>query len=68
MRRQPHEALIHRVDAELAAGAPTGLDEALATDGVDEILTVMIDCHDIPVWSRFEPDGSTAALSTPQRS
>ena len=68
LRRQAHEALIHRVDAELASGSTTPLDETLATDGVDEILTVMIDCHDIPEWSRFEPDGSTASLATPQRS
>src|SRR6516225_4382858 len=34
-RRQAHEALIHRVDAELTAGTRTPLDPALAADGVD---------------------------------
>jgi uncharacterized protein (TIGR03083 family) len=40
-RRQAHEALIHRVDAELAGDARTPLDPALACDGVDEALRVM---------------------------
>lgn len=40
-RRQAHEALIHRVDAELTGGGRTPLDPALAADGVDEVLTVM---------------------------
>ncbi|MBB2891081.1 maleylpyruvate isomerase family mycothiol-dependent enzyme [Flexivirga oryzae] len=41
-RRQAHEALIHRVDAELTAGAtPAAIDPALAADGVDEIVEVM---------------------------
>jgi uncharacterized protein (TIGR03083 family) len=66
-RRQAHEALIHRVDAELAASATTPLDDMLATDGVDEILTVMIDCRSIPEWSRFNADGTTAVLATPDR-
>lgn len=65
MRRQAHEALIHRVDAELAAGKLTPLDEDLAADGVDEILTTMLDTGDIPDWSRFEPSGATAVLATP---
>lgn len=41
LRRQAHEALIHRVDAECAVGERTELDPALATDGVDEALRVM---------------------------
>lgn len=40
-RRQAHEALIHRLDAELAVGTVTPLDAALAADGVDECLAVM---------------------------
>jgi uncharacterized protein (TIGR03083 family) len=53
-RRQAHEALIHRVDAELAAGALTPLDPALATDGVDEVLDVMY--GGLPPWGRFDPE------------
>ena len=38
-RRQAHEALIHRLDAEQTAGAAvTPLDPALAADGVAEVL------------------------------
>jgi hypothetical protein len=33
-----HETVIHRIDAELAVGAGTPIDEALALDGVDEVL------------------------------
>lgn len=38
-RRQAHETTIHRVDAELAAGVVTPIDPAVATDGIDELLT-----------------------------
>lgn len=61
-RRQAHEALIHRVDAELAAGDPSTLDPVLAADGVDEILSVMLDANDLPEWATFHPDGSTAVI------
>jgi uncharacterized protein (TIGR03083 family) len=53
-RRQAHEALIHRVDAELTAGARTPMDPALSADGVDEILRVMYGGE--PPWGRFEPE------------
>jgi uncharacterized protein (TIGR03083 family) len=52
-RRQAHEALIHRVDAELTAGAVTTLDARLAADGVDEALDVMF--GGTPAWGRFDP-------------
>jgi uncharacterized protein (TIGR03083 family) len=52
-RRQAHEALIHRLDAELAAGLVTDLPAALAADGVDEALAVMY--GGLPPWGRFEP-------------
>lgn len=35
-RRQAHEALIHRIDAELTAGDRTPMDPDLRTDGVEE--------------------------------
>lgn len=38
-RRQLHETTMHRVDAELAAGAATPIDPGIATDGIDELLT-----------------------------
>lgn len=40
-RRQAHEALIHRLDAELTAGSRSTMDPALCSDGVDEALRVM---------------------------
>ncbi len=40
-RRQAHEALVHRLDAELTAGNRTAMDAALCADGVDEVLKVM---------------------------
>ncbi|QZY30560.1 maleylpyruvate isomerase family mycothiol-dependent enzyme [Nocardioides coralli] len=53
MRRQALEALVHRVDAEQAAGAESPLDAALAADGVDEVLDVMY--GGCPPWGSFSP-------------
>lgn len=53
-RRQAHEALIHRLDAEQTAGAVTALDPALAADGVDEALDVMF--GGTPPWGTFTGD------------
>lgn len=52
-RRQAHEALIHRLDAELAAGQVTPLDPELALDGVEECLDVMY--GGLPPWGSFAP-------------
>lgn len=60
-RRQAHEALVHRVDAELAAGVevtPPPVD--VAVDGVDELLRVMVD--GVPAWGAFTPDGVAVRL------
>src|SRR5258706_6659118 len=40
-RKQAHEALIHRIDAELVGGRRTPMDPALSADGVDEALRIM---------------------------
>jgi uncharacterized protein (TIGR03083 family) len=40
-RRLTHETLIHRIDAELAAGTRTAMDPGLCADGVDEALRLM---------------------------
>jgi uncharacterized protein (TIGR03083 family) len=53
-RRQAHEALIHRIDAELTASGRTPLDPDLCADGVDEALRVMYGA--LPAWGRFTPD------------
>lgn len=52
-RRQALEALIHRVDAEQAAGLPSDLDPALAADAVDEVLDIMYGGK--PAWGTFAP-------------
>jgi uncharacterized protein (TIGR03083 family) len=39
-RRQSHETMVHRADAELAVGADVVLDAGLAADGVDEWLAM----------------------------
>ena len=54
MRRQAHEALIHRIDAELAVGERTPVDPALAADGFAECLEVMY--AGLPSWGSFEAD------------
>ncbi len=56
LRRQAHEALIHRVDAEQAAGVTSELDPVLATDGVHECLAVMY--GGMPPWGSWEPGES----------
>lgn len=59
-RRQAHEALIHRVDAELAAGDLTAVNPDLAVDGIDEILVVFL--ATTPSWATFTADGTTIAV------
>lgn len=41
-RRMALETAVHRVDAELAHDVVTPVDRALALDGIDEILTLML--------------------------
>ena len=65
-RRMAQEALIHRVDAEQSHGAVSPVDEALAADGVDEIITVMM--TGLPEWASFDGKGNLACLSIPGRS
>jgi uncharacterized protein (TIGR03083 family) len=54
-RRQAHEAMIHRLDAELVTGQVTPLDAELASDGVLEALDVMF--GGCPPWGTFTPSG-----------
>lgn len=42
IRRMAQETAVHRVDAELAAGAVTPVDAELAEDGIDEVLSIML--------------------------
>ncbi len=53
LRRQAHEALVHRLDAELAAGTTSEVDARLAADGVAEVVDVMY--GGCPPWGSWEP-------------
>lgn len=60
-RRQAHEALVHRVDAELTAGLDVRPPKVeVAVDGVDEVLGVFVD--GVPPWGTFTPDGVTVVV------
>ena len=63
-RRQAHEALIHRVDAELTADVQRApVDPELASDGVDEALRVMFGGW--PSWGRIAAEhGRTLRVRT----
>ncbi|MFC4616288.1 maleylpyruvate isomerase family mycothiol-dependent enzyme [Cellulomonas algicola] len=61
LRRQAHEALVHRVDAEQVAGLPVASPPVeVATDGVDEMLAVMM--SGLPPWATFTPDDDGRVL------
>jgi uncharacterized protein (TIGR03083 family) len=62
-RRMAHETAVHRFDAELANGATVPVNAELATDGVDEILSLMLAGD----WSEDPDDaasGQRVAIST----
>ena len=62
-RFQVHEALMHRIDAELTAGSvPSPIDPQVATDGVDVVLDFTHSWR--PGWATWEPSGSTGRLRT----
>ncbi len=54
LRRQAHEALVHRVDAECVADQRSAMDPALSADGVDEVLRVMF--GGAPSWAETSVD------------
>lgn len=62
-RRMAHETAIHLVDVELAHDDVSAIDEALAVDGVDEVLRLMLagDWSDEP--QRDRPPAIVAVVS-----
>ena len=66
-RRQAHEALVHRVDAELTLDHRTAIDQDLAADGIDEIVRVMLDVGELPPWASFRREEHRIVLDTGTR-
>ena len=60
VRRMAHETAIHSADALIAAGRTPKIDEWLAIDGIDEILTEMM--IGVPEWGTATPGDKTVAL------
>jgi uncharacterized protein (TIGR03083 family) len=57
-RRQLHETLVHRIDLELAKGAASSVDPAIALDAVDEFLENLKSDRDVAVRARPTHNGS----------
>ncbi len=62
LRRQAHEALIHRLDAELTAGRVSDIDPELATDGVAEVFDWMY--SSVPAWGQADQSGAVGRITT----
>jgi uncharacterized protein (TIGR03083 family) len=73
IRRMAQETVIHRVDAELAAGLPVSpIRPDLAVDGIDEVLTIFVGWG-TTTWPQElgnlldAPDERELSISTDQR-
>jgi uncharacterized protein (TIGR03083 family) len=62
MRRMALETAVHRLDAELAHDMVTPVDPALAVDGIDELLVMMIAGDDWAEHGTTEPVDATLRL------
>ena len=56
-RRMAHEVTVHRIDAQAAAGTDSGVDPYFAADGVDEVLTRLIQ-QNTEEWAVAELSGT----------
>ncbi|MDI2128541.1 maleylpyruvate isomerase family mycothiol-dependent enzyme [Yinghuangia seranimata] len=63
-RRMFHETLMHRVDAELAAGVEPEITPAAAVDCIDELFAVMPGAGPRPVDQRPHGNGETLHFHT----
>ena len=59
-RRMAHETAIHRVDAELGHGLVNPVESVLAADGIDEVLTVMMEGS--PDWAAVQGTSHTLRI------
>lgn len=70
MRRMAQETLIHRIDAELAAGVPHApIPDDLAIDGIDEVLVRFLAFESVDSAEEFAPhlsddEGRTIRIDT----
>jgi uncharacterized protein (TIGR03083 family) len=55
-RRMAHETTMHRIDAQAAAGTDSPVDADFAADGVDEVLTRLIQAR-LDAWAVAELSG-----------
>ncbi len=60
-RRQAHEALVHRIDAEMALNEVSPVNAELAADGVAEVLGVF--AGETPEWGTFTAGDTSIRLS-----
>lgn len=65
VRRMAHETLIHGADAVLAAGGSPKVNEALAEDGIDEILFEMM--VGAPAWAELTVGDRSVTIAAPHR-
>lgn len=62
-RRMIHETVVHRWDAEIATGAASPIDPAIAADGIDEVMSVGMRFRSSGAPIPY-PSGSVALLAT----
>lgn len=62
-RRMMQETVIHRADVELASGEPHHVDAAVANDGIDEVLDVMLR-YDTEAYADAPGSGQTVEIQT----
>ena len=63
IRRQTHEAVVHAWDRAHATGTPGAIDPAVASDGIDELLTEFLTPRLVDT-SVFAPTGESVHVHT----
>ncbi|GIH59641.1 maleylpyruvate isomerase family mycothiol-dependent enzyme [Microbispora siamensis] len=63
-RRQLHETVVHRVDAEIALGIAPKMDEDVALDGVEEFFDLLPYARWRPLLAELRGDGEAISWRT----
>ncbi|MBE3009204.1 maleylpyruvate isomerase family mycothiol-dependent enzyme [Microbispora sp. NEAU-D428] len=63
-RRQLHETVVHRVDAEIALGIAPEMDEDVAIDGVEEFFDLLPYARWRPLLAELRGDGEAISWRT----